>query len=165
MDVSERYLEPKPEWPSAAELAELDGEGKLVLLPDQVDDDLQGELIAGFRPDAQELRVNAQEAGLEVTLYAPPGARLGVYEEHAADWVLPVLVNFDVSLIASIVGNLISARLEAWRAERGEAAEVPVLRYRELEIEGDRTRLREIEGPANQVRDLLRERDEQPGEG
>ncbi len=157
MATTENYSEPKAEWPSAAELSAQLGPNQLMLLPDQIEES-QGELIASFRRDAQELRVSGKEAGLEVTLYSPPGARLGVYEEHAADWILPVLISIPVQIATTLVTNMIQARIDAWRANGGEDSEIPSLRYRELEVDGDRTRLHEIEGPADQVRDILRDR-------
>lgn len=144
-------------WPSAEELSERLDADKLVILPDQVDES-NDELIAAFRRDAQEIRVTGKEAGLEVELYSPPGARLGVYEEHAADWILPALASFPLSVAGTLVANLIQARIDAWKTDDVDGQEMPVVRYRELDIDGDQTRLHEIEGPADQVRDILRDR-------
>ena len=115
MAVKENSLQALPFWPSAGELSAR-GE-RIVILPSRLEE-LDGELIAAFRPDAQELRVNAAAEGVEVELYAPEGARRGVHQEHAADWILPILVGFPVGLATNLLANLIQARIDAWR-ERG----------------------------------------------
>jgi hypothetical protein len=159
MAVKQAYGVPNEEWPTADELSERLGVGKMAILPDRVERTGDG-LIAAFRRDAQEIRVTGKEAGLEVELYSPPDARLGVYEEHAADWVLPTVVSFPLSIAGTLVANLIQTRIDAWKAGRSEGEDMPVVRYRELDVDGDQTRLREIEGPADQVRDILRDRDD-----
>lgn len=157
MAVKETYSEAEDGWPSAEELSKRLGAGKLMILPDRIEQS-QDELIAAFRRDAQEMRVTGKETGLEVELYSPPGARLGVYEEHAADWILPAVASFSLSIAGTLVANLIQARIDAWKADDHQEQDMPVVRYRELDIDGDHTRLREIEGPADQVRDMLRAR-------
>jgi hypothetical protein len=157
MAVKQTYSEAKEGWPTAEELPERLEAGKLMILPDQIDES-NGELIAAFRRDAQEIRVTGKEAGLEIELYSPPGARLGVYEEHAADWILPAVASFPPSIAGTLVANLIQARIDAGKANDDKAQDMPVVRYRELDMDGDHTRLREIEGPADQVRDILRDR-------
>ena len=96
--------------PSAAESdAELD-ENVLILLPEQVTES-KGEVFASFREDAQALRVHGAEAGLDVRLHAPPGARLGVYREHAAELVLPLLV-FAAGATYNVVCNLVANEIQ-----------------------------------------------------
>ena len=150
MAVKETYREPNDLWPSVEELGETE---RIVILPDQVEK-TAGELTAGFRPDAQELRVNAKERGIEVELYAPAEARLGVYEEHAADWVLPVLISFPESIACGLIVNLIQARLDAWR-NAGSPPPEPEMRCGLLEIEEGKLRVHDLEGPAEEVREIL----------
>jgi hypothetical protein len=127
----------------------------LVLIPDdlaQVDNDV----VAGFRVDAQDLRVAALEAGLPVEVALPPGARAGHYTEHAADWVLPLILGTPAAVVATLIATHVQRRLDAWRA--GGTSRTPLVRYREVVAENSReVRIREIEGPAEEVLNWLRE--------
>ncbi len=155
--LEERRYEPGASVPSAAELdAEL-GENVLVLLPEQVTE-RNGEVFASFREDAQALRVHGAEAGLEVRLYAPPGAHLGVYREHTADWVLPLLAfaaGMANNVLCNLVANEIQRHLDRWR--EGGSGREPIVRYREAVIEKDRIHVREIDGPATEMIAWLKE--------
>lgn len=153
MAVKEGFSRPAKSWPSVAELVE--GNERVVILPAQVEN-RNGEVIAGFRPDAQELRVNGASEGIEVELYAPDGARLGVYREHAADWILPTVLGIPISLATQLLANLIQSRIDAWR-ERGATGPEPEVRCGLAEIEDGNLRVRDLEGPAEEVRDILRE--------
>lgn len=156
LERSER--EPGEHLPPAAELAKLVGEDRLVLLPDQVVA-AGDERIAGFRPESKALRVDALDAGLEVDLVVPAGARAGEYSEHAADWVLPLILSVPGSAIGILVANEIQRRLDAWRAAR-KAAPTPIARFREVVIDQDQRTMRqiEIEGPADDLAEWLRSR-------
>jgi hypothetical protein len=135
----------------------------VVVLPDSIvsDGDVQ---VAGFREDTQALRVAAMDAGLEVDLAVPDGAQRGVYSEHDADWVLPV-VAFLGSGAASVgwnlVANVIQRKLDGVRG--AGQTRTPVVRYRELQRSPEKGwRLRVIEGPADAVVECLRESDAPP---
>ncbi len=151
--------------PSAAELEAELGDNILVLLPEQVTE-AKGELFASFREDAQSLRVHGTQVGLDVRLHAPPGARLGVYREHTADWVLPLLAfaaGGANNVVWNLVANEIQRRLDHWR--QGGSGREPVVRVREAVIEKERTYVREVEGPAEEVITWLREGAPQLGPG
>ncbi len=141
-----RYLQPLA--------ASRPGEG-LVLYPDQISA-VDNDQVAGFRPDAQALRVAALEQEIPVEIVAPEGTRKGVYDEHAADWVLPLL-EVPSGAVAALVANYLQKRLDDWKARPDKRS--PTVRYRELEAsEGDTSlRIREIEGPCEEVIDWLRE--------
>jgi molybdopterin-biosynthesis enzyme MoeA-like protein len=128
----------------------------LVLLPDVLSP-IDGELIGGFRPPAQALRVSALKRGIPVELALPEGAKAGFYSEHTADWVLPLILGVPTAIVASLVATQLQRGLDAWRS-RG-TARVPTVRYREAITEGreDRTYVREIEGPADAVLEWLKE--------
>ena len=137
----------------AAERTEIQG---LVLFPDEISV-VGGEEVAGFRPEAQALRVEAMREGVEVELAVPGGVRPGIYSEHAADWVLPLVLEVPNSIVAGLIANYLQRRFDAWRLSRG--SHVPTARYRDLEhqtAEGTTTRIREIEGPAPEVIEWLR---------
>lgn len=137
----------------AAERTEMQG---LVLLPDEISI-VGGEEVAGFRPEAQALRVEAMQEGVEVELALPDGVRPGIYSEHAADWVLPLVLEAPNSIVAGLIANYLQRRLDARRSSR--SSEVPTVRYRDLErqtAEGTTTRIREIEGPVPEVIEWLR---------
>jgi hypothetical protein len=137
----------------AAERAEMQG---LVLFPDEISV-VGGEEVGGFRPEAQALRVEAMREGIEVELALPDGVRPGIYSEHAADWVLPVVLEIPNSIVAGLIATHLQRRLDAWRSSR--SSNVPTVRYRDLErqtAEGATTRIREIEGPAPEVIEWLR---------
>ena len=152
MTVTTTHREPAKHWPSADELKGRDG---LVILPDQVEE-TPGGLTAGFRPDTQELRVSAREQGVAVELYTPEGARRGVYEEHAADWVLPVVISFPVNIACGLIVEMIEARLAGWRSA-GSPAPEPEMRCGLLEIDDGKLRVQDLEGPAAEVAELLKE--------
>ncbi len=155
--LEERRIPADEALPSATELDAALGENVLVLLPEQVTK-ANGELFASFREDAQGLRVHGAEAGLDVRLHTPPGARLGVYREHAADWVLPLLAfacGAANNVVWNLVANEIQRRLDHWR--EGGSGPAPVVRYRETVIEKERMYVREIDGPAEEMVTWLRQ--------
>jgi hypothetical protein len=127
----------------------------LVLYPDQIST-VGDDQVAGFRPDAQALRIAALEQGVAVEIVTPDGARKGVYDEHAADWVLPLL-EIPSGVVSGLLVIYLEKRLKSWKASHGERS--PTVRYRELEAsEGDTSlRIREIEGPCEEVMEWLRE--------
>jgi hypothetical protein len=144
------------DWPTAQELQALGASADIVILPDRVDPDPDGTPVAAFREEAQALRVDALGQGLTVRMVVPPGGRSAVYIERAADWVLPVLL----AVPLPVVVNLLSNRIQRWIDERGDDAPLPTLHYREARINAGDVRLREIEGPADEVIELLRGEDE-----
>jgi hypothetical protein len=152
--VNERQLDALEIWPSAHELSQRLAVGGLVLLPDEVSE-VEGERVASFREAAQALRVGAKEAGIPVELVAPPGARLGVYRERAADWVLPYVLSIPAGVVIGLIVNEIQRVLDAARRS-GQA--IPTFRFREVVIEDGRTTVRELSGPADEVLSTLRER-------
>jgi hypothetical protein len=154
VSLTERLTDPPEHWPSADVLRKATTEGSFVLLPDDVRD-VDGTLTAFFRTDAQALRVRASNAGLKPVLLAPDGAEVAGYSEYAADWVLPVVVTAALSIPSAVVADVIHDGI-ANKPESGGAA--PTVRYREAVVDGDRVRVREIEGPADEVERLLRER-------
>jgi hypothetical protein len=126
----------------------------ILILPDRVIAS-EEETIAAFRPETQELRGRLQEEGLKASLAAPPGAKKAVYEEHAADWVLPTVLfaaSLPVSIAAGVLANWISDRL-------GSRAEETRVRYREAHLRADGgADVTEIDGPGDQVVAVLHER-------
>jgi hypothetical protein len=152
--VNERQLDALDIWPSADELSERLAVGGLVLLPDDVSE-VQGETVASFREAAQALQVGAKRAGLPVEFAAPPGARLGVYRERAADWVLPYVLSIPTGVVIGLIVNEIQRALDAARRS-GQA--IPTFRFREVVIEDGRTTVRELSGPADELLLTLRER-------
>lgn len=126
----------------------------LVLYPDRVSP-IGDDLVAGFRDDAQELRVAAIDAGIPVDVALPDGTRAGQYTEHAADWVLS-LIAVPTSVVATLVATSLQRRLDAWQKQRSGTP--PTVRYREVVSKNDgQTIIREIEGPASEVIEWLRE--------
>ncbi|MBA3430576.1 MAG: hypothetical protein H0U16_03725 [Actinobacteria bacterium] len=147
---------PVESWPEPPELLALAASGRLVLLPDRLGD-LAGHLTASFRDEAQALRVAAMAEGREVIMAVPPGARTAVYREHSADWVLPVVFSVPATIVATLLANQIQTWISRFRDDAGdEISPAPTVRYREATIVAGEVRLREIEGPAPDVADLLR---------
>lgn len=153
MSVAERLVDPPRHWPSAETLLREVAGGALLILPEEIAEP-RGTLTAFFRVDAQELRVRAEEAGMDARLLAPGGADLAGFSEFAADWVLPVLVASVLTVPSTVAAEMIYDHINK---SRGEAASRVVL-YREAVISDGRVRLRELEGPAEEVARLLRER-------
>jgi hypothetical protein len=153
--IAERQLGALDIWPSARELSERLASGGLVLLPDDVSE-IEGEMVASFREAAQALQVGARKAGIPVELAAPPGARLGVYRERAADWVLPYMLSIPTGVVIGLVVNEIQRVLD--KARRSGQATPPTFRFREVVIEDGRTTVRELSGPADELLSTLRER-------
>jgi hypothetical protein len=149
------WIAPAPDHVAALAAEHVGGEG-IVLLPDTITES-QGTQVAGFRSDAQDLRVSALEAGLPVVVAVPDGATPGAYVEHSADWVLPLIVmSGAIPIATNLISNLIQRKIDQWRAS-GQTRN-PTLRYREVIRQRDgTTQLREIEGPAEAVADWLRD--------
>jgi hypothetical protein len=80
----------------------------LVLLPDALSL-VDGDLVGGFSPEAQGLRVAAIEQGVPVELALPAGAKPGYYSERAADWVLPLILGVPTSVVSSLITNVPAA--------------------------------------------------------
>ena len=152
MAVDERWR-PAPEfWPAPETLEALGANADLILLPDRVDTSPDGNVVAAFREEAQAFRVDALKAGLKVQLVRPPESAVAAYREHAAEWVLP----FILSIPAGVAINLISNRIQRWIDENRGSPGAPRLRYREAHIVEGEVRVRELEGPADEVAALLR---------
>ncbi len=163
MSVEERTVDAPESWPDIATLRDLGKDGRVVLLPDQITS-VNGAVTAAFRDDAQALRVAARRAGLEVTMSMPDGAVASVWREHDATWVVPFVLSIPVGVAANLVANEIQRKLDHLKANRG-GLPMPTVRYREVTIEADKARLREIEGPADEVVQLLNAVEEPSGRG
>lgn len=158
MTITEKFSPLSADWLGPDELKRAVAEDTLVVLPDRVSV-VSGEIVAAFREDAQALRVRGHEQGLRVELLAPEGARLGVYSEHAAEWVLPIVIFLagqGASIISNLIANVIQRHLDRWR-ESGQE-QMPTLRYREAIFAPERIEVREIDGPPEDVLTWLRER-------
>lgn len=158
MTVSSFETRPAAHLPRFDELLALATEGTVVFLPDTVDT-VGEKVVAGFRPETQELRVDAIDAGLDVELWIPEGATPGTYSEHAADWVLPLLIGMPADIVAMLVAAALERRLAIWRATRS-AGRSPTVRYRELVTDTSKGEVKqvEIEGTAEDIIDVLRRR-------
>jgi hypothetical protein len=153
--ITERELEPLEIWPSADELEERRSTGALVLLPDDLSE-IDGEMVASFRESAQSLRAHANEAGIPVEFAAPSGARLGVYRERAADWVLPYVLGIPSGVFVGLVVNEIQRILD--RARLAGQDVTPTIRLREVVIEEGRTTVRELSGSGDDLLAFLQDR-------
>lgn len=151
MAVTERWVDPSEAWPPADELAELAAGADLLLLPDRVDTKPDGTTIASFREEAQAFRVNAMREGIAVEMVRPEGSTLAAYREHAAEWILPALLAGPIPIVI----NLISNHIQRWIDDRAEGDRMPNLRYREAHLESGSVRVRELEGPADEVLKVL----------
>jgi hypothetical protein len=146
-----------PEHLRATELVGRRREDALVLLPDTLSP-VNGQMVAGFRQGAQALRVRAKHESIPVEVVVPEGARPGHYSEHAADWVLPLLLGVPGAAVAQVIASEIQRWIEEWR-QQGRSR-MPTLRYREVLVdeEAGTTSVRELEGPADEVADLIARR-------
>lgn len=75
-----------------------------VVLPERMRE-VRGNRIAPFRREVQQLRGYIRESGHTVALAVPEGAETAAYQEHAADWVLPIVL-FTVGIPVSVACNL-----------------------------------------------------------
>jgi hypothetical protein len=132
-------------------------EGTLVLLPDTLSQ-VDGQMVAGFREGAQALRVRAKQGGVPVEVVVPEGARPGHYAEHAADWVLPLVLGVPTATVAQLIATEVQRWIDEWR-EQGRSR-MPTLRYREAVVDEatQKTTVRELEGPADEVVDWIARR-------
>lgn len=155
--VVRKNVHPAPEHLDAGDLIRRRREDALVLLPDTLSP-VDGEMVAGFRQGAQALRVRAKQQGLPVELIVPEGARPGHYSEHAADWVLPLILSVPSAVVAQLIANEIQRWIKAWR-EQGRSR-TPTLRYREVFVDEatQKAGVRELEGPADEVADWIARR-------
>lgn len=132
-------------------------EDALVLLPDTLSP-VEGQVVAGFREGAQALRVRAKQEGLSVKVVVPEGARRGQYSEHAAEWVLPLILEVPAAAVGQLIANEIQGRIDAWRKQG--RSHTPTLRYREVLVDEatQKATVRELEGPADEVADWIHRR-------
>lgn len=156
-------MDPPSGWPDASVLSSMSTEDRLVLLPDRIEE-LNGQLRASYRDDAQALRVAAQRVGMEVVFGAPEGAKPATYREHDATLVLSFVLSIPGGVIGTLLANEIQRHLDRWRSEKTDDVAQLKVRAREVVIEAGRTKVREIEGPAEEVVALLRERVPEPAE-
>jgi hypothetical protein len=129
MAVSEHWVPPPAGWPSVEDVEQLQTAADVVLLPDRVDRERDGALVAAFREEAQALRVEALRAGFTVELARPAEATLAAYREHAAEWVLPLILSVPAGAAAQLVANFLQRRLDELRSRKSD---MPRVRYREL---------------------------------
>src|SRR3954453_22209281 len=83
---------------------------------------------AAFRADAQLLRVAGDSIDVEVALASPEGAERTIYSEHAADWILPIVMELSKGVAAELIASAIVRRLKGLR--RGDR--MPIVRASEL---------------------------------
>jgi hypothetical protein len=152
-----KTVHPAPEHLDAGELVRLRGEDALVLLPDTLSP-VNGQMVAGFRERAQALRVRAKQEGVPVEVIVPEGARPGQYSEHAAEWILPLILGVPAATVAQLIANEIQRWIDEWH-EQGRSR-TPTLRYREVLVDDatQKTTVRELEGPADEVADWIARR-------
>lgn len=143
-------MDPPSGWPDAAALSSLATGNRLVLLPDRIEE-LNGELRASYRDDAQALRVAAQRAGMEIVFGAPAGAKPATYREHDSTLVFSFVLSIPGGAIGTLLANEIQRHLDRWRSEKKDDVAQLKVRAREVVIEAGRTRVREIEGPGEEV--------------
>jgi hypothetical protein len=149
-----KTVRPGPEHLDAAELVSRRRSDALVLLPDTLSP-VDGQMVAGFREGAQPLRVRARQEGVPVEVVVPEGARPGHYSEHAADWVLPLILEVPAATVAQLIASEIQRWLDEWRKQG--RSRTPTLRYREVVVDkaAQTTTVRELEGPADEVADWI----------
>lgn len=158
MAITETLQPPPSHIPTADELRELAASEALVLFPDTVSE-VSGEQVAGFRDNAQALRVRAGEEGIPVQLVLPERSRPGIYAEHDAVLVLAYVLGVASNAVGQLIANEIQRRIDEHR--NGAATDLPTVRVREIEVneESGTTQVREIEGPADEIVDFLTERE------
>lgn len=159
MDVRESDHEALDGWPTASELEAFTSTTDLVVLPDRVQQNDDGSVVA-FREEAQPLRVEGQAQGLTVTLFQPPDSTLAAFREDAAVLVLPIIF-IATAVVIPVVNTLISNRIQRWIDERAADKALPAVIYREAHIVNGDVRMREIVGPADAVLEVLQA--ERPG--
>lgn len=163
MTITERTVDPPSGWPDASVLLNLAAGDRLVLLPDRIEE-FNGELRASYRDDAQALRVAAQRAGMEVVFGAPESAKPATYREHDATLVLSFVLSIPGGLIGTLLANEIQRHLDRWRNEKRDDVAQLKVRAREVVIEAGRTKVREIEGPGEEVVAWLSKQVPEPAE-
>lgn len=151
-----KFVHSTPEHLDARELVNRRDDA-LVLLPDTLSL-VDGQMVAGFREGAQALRVRARQNRIPVEVVVPEGARPGHYSEHAADWVLPLVLGVPAATVAQLIATEIQRWIDEWR-EQGRSR-MPTLRYREVLVDEatQKTTVRELEGPADEVADWIARR-------
>lgn len=152
-----KTVHPAPEHLDTAELISRRRDDALVLLPDTLSP-VDGQMVAGFRQGAQALRVHAKQEGVPVEVVVPQGARPGHYAEHTADWVLPLILGVPAATVGQLIAHEIQRWIDEWRAQG--RSRMPTLRYREVLVDEatQKARVRELEGPADEVADWIARR-------
>jgi hypothetical protein len=107
---------------------------------------------ASFRPAAKEIKQSLERHGLQVVFAVEPGISPTVYVEHDAAWVLPIILSLPIGTVSAAVGNIISDLI--MRSARNRTVV-----YREAILTpSGKLSVREIEGPAEDVAKVLRQR-------
>lgn len=124
----------------------------IAILPEFVAQTPEGP-VAGFRETTQALRVDLSEAGVRVELAVPEGAAAKPYEEHAADWVLPVILAApgDVASLLQVV-----LWIRGWASSHRDER----ISYREAVYDPGtgRFEVRAISGRGDRVADIIERR-------
>jgi len=154
MPLEERAIPLSPELREIA--SDNESSDGIAVLPESVTE-IDGNLVAGFRPDMQAIGVLAAEAGVAVELLLPDGAEPGLYSEHDADWVLPLFLELSNGVTAGLIANYLQRLYDEWR---GRNSGMPTVRHREVISAPDGTEVvRELEGPAPEIIEWLRDRE------
>jgi hypothetical protein len=127
--------------------AQVDPSG-ILIFPDRVHES-RGVTYAGFRADAQAIRLALAEAGVPTNFATPRGAKRAVYDEHHATWVLPTVVGIMGSGVLGIATPFIVDWIRSRFASISEKDRSQVkLQYREAELnlETGQLHMYEIEG-------------------
>jgi hypothetical protein len=85
-------------------LAEAAAGAEFVVLPERIRE-VRGSAVAPFRREVQQLRGYIRENGHSVALALPEGVETAAYQEHAAEWVLPIVL-FAADVPVSVACNL-----------------------------------------------------------
>jgi hypothetical protein len=134
------------------QLAEYSVGADLLILPDRIGADDDGNEWVAFVPLTQDLRVELQ-AKVRVRLARPSAMSSRYYEEHDTTVVLPIILPVAGAAAAAIVKALIAA----WIKKRFGHAPIQTVRYRRARANAvtGKIEIIEVEGPADAAERLV----------
>jgi hypothetical protein len=149
--VTERLLEDELA-PSEQLRTQLGTDLDLLILPEFVEETGEG-VVASFAEAAQALRVDLADWGVRVKLATPDGATPRSYEQHSAEYVLPVVLGAPVAL-ASLW------QMVRWIGEWFQEHPEDEIRYREATYDTTTGSfvVREVSGRGDKVAEAVRTR-------
>jgi hypothetical protein len=142
-------------------LAEAAAGVDFVVLPERIRE-VRGSEVAPFRHEVQQLRAYIRASGRTVALAVPEGAETAAYQEHAAEWVLPIVL-FTASIPVGVACNLFANWIWSLMGPKPDSDDTVHVRLAR-ELPDGTLEMLEVRGRVEDVVRVLRESELESGE-